>query len=92
MTPLPRKPRSALRHWSTYVSVSEWYADYHGYVPVQIAAALDRVVREHGRSFAEAYALLLRRGAIIHIDPEDDEIPPELSHIDPGASVTRSDD
>ena len=31
----PRKPRTELRHWSTYTSVGAWYADYRGYVPIQ---------------------------------------------------------
>ena len=26
----PRKPHAQLRHWSTYTSVGEWYADYRG--------------------------------------------------------------
>jgi hypothetical protein len=66
-----RKPRSELRHWSTYASVGEWFRDYHGYVPIQAAAGLDRLMRQSGMSFPEAYRTLLGRGAIIHIDPAD---------------------
>jgi hypothetical protein len=41
----PPKPRVKLRHWSTYASVGEWYADYRGYVPILQAAALGRLTR-----------------------------------------------
>ena len=71
----PRKPRAELRHWSTYTSVGEWYADYRGYVPIQQAAALGRLTRDGTMSFRDAYRLLLRRGAIIHLDPADDVEP-----------------
>jgi hypothetical protein len=74
----PRKPRTELRHWSTYTSVGAWYADYRGYVPIQQAAALDRLTRDGTLSFRDTYRLLLRRGAIIHIDPADD--------LEPGTS------
>ena len=74
----PRKPRAELRHWSTYTSVSEWYADHRGYVPIQAAAALGRLTRDGTLSFRDAYRLLLRRGAIIHLDPADD--------VEPGTS------
>ncbi len=36
--PDTRKSRAELRHWSTYATVGEWFADYRGYVPVQAAA------------------------------------------------------
>jgi len=71
----PRKPREQLRHWSTYTSVGAWHADYRGYVPIQQAAALDRLTRGGEMSFPDAYRLLLRRGAILHIDPVDDVEP-----------------
>ena len=74
----PRKPRDELRHWSTYTSVGAWYADHRGYVPIQAAAALDRLTRDGSLSFPDAYRLLLRRGAIIHLDPADD--------VEPGTS------
>ncbi len=70
----PRKPRAELRHWSTYTSVGKWFADYRGYVPIQQAAALARLTRS-GMSFRDAYRLLLRRRAIIHLDPADDVEP-----------------
>jgi hypothetical protein len=72
----PRKPRAELRHWSTYTSVEEWYADHRGYVPIQQAAALGRLTRDGTMSFRDAYRLLLRHRAIIHLDPADD-IEPE---------------
>ena len=71
----PRKPRELLRHWSTYASVGKWYADYRGYVPIQQAVALGRLTRGGEMSFRDAYRLLLRRGAIIHLDPADDVEP-----------------
>lgn len=71
----PRRPRSELRHWSTYATVGEWYADYRGYVPIQIAHGLDIAMQRHGLSFPDACRLLLDRHAIIHIDPRDDAEP-----------------
>ncbi len=71
----PRTPRAELRHWSAYTSVGEWYANHRGYVPIQQAAALDRLTRDDAMSFRDAYRLLLRRGAIIHLDPADDVEP-----------------
>ena len=71
----PRKPRAELRHWSTYTSVGEWYADHRGYVPIQMAAGISRTMKERRMTFREAYEYLLRRRAIIHIDPADDAIP-----------------
>jgi hypothetical protein len=60
---------------STYTSVGAWYADYRGYVPIQQAAALGWLTRHGTVSFRDAYRLLLKRGAIIHIDPADDAEP-----------------
>ena len=79
----PRKPRAELRHWSTYTSVGAWYADHRGYVPIQQAAALGRLTRDGTMSFRDAYRLLLRRRAIIHIDPADD--------VEPGTSLEDAD-
>lgn len=67
-----RKPRSELRHWSTYASVDEWFGDYRGYVPIQMAAGLGRLMRQHpGLTFADAYATLLHAGAIIELESEE---------------------
>ena len=73
---LPMTPRSELRHWSTYATVGEWFHDHHGYVPIQMAAGLDRQMRATGMSFPDAYRALLGIGAIIHVDPADDLEPP----------------
>jgi hypothetical protein len=71
-TRFERKPESELRHWSTYASVGEWYDDYHGYVPIQMAAGLSQLMRKHPElTFPEAYASLLRAGAIIELQPDD---------------------
>ena len=78
-----RRPKSELRHWSTYSSVGVWFTHYRGYVPIQMAVALSRVLRDHpGMTFADAYARLLHAGAIIHLDPADDALPPHLRSID----------
>lgn len=75
---LPMKPRDELRHWSTYATVGEWYLDYHGYVPIEAAAGLSRLIRETGMAFPDAYRALLGARKIIHIDPADDlGAPPE---------------
>jgi hypothetical protein len=74
--PVPEpKPRSALRHWSTYRSTGEYYEDYRGYVPLPALVAIDRLVRDRGLTFPEAYRTLLDRGAIVHlweVPPPDD--------------------
>lgn len=80
MPAFKRKPESALRHWSTYASVGEWFGDYHGYVPIQIPHALSQLQQAHPEmTFPEAYAHLLHRGTIIHVDPADDELPRDRS-------------
>ena len=72
VSPRVRKPREQLRRWSTYATVGEWFTDYAGYVPIQIPAAISRLIRNTGMSFPDAYRTLLKRGAIIHLDPADD--------------------
>jgi hypothetical protein len=52
-------------------------------LPIQQAASLDRLTRDGSLSFRDAYRLLLRRGAIIHIDPADD--------VEPGTSLEDAD-
>jgi hypothetical protein len=52
-----------------YTSVSDWFNDHHGRVPIQAAVALDRYVRATGSTFAEAFtALSSKRGPIILIE------------------------
>ncbi len=76
MSTFNRKPRSELRHWSTYASVGEWFNDYHGYVPIQMPHALQRFQQANpGMTFREAYAGLLGAGTIIHVGPTSDAIP-----------------
>lgn len=69
----PRKPRDQLRHWSTYTSPGEYWADYRGYVPLAMMVGITRLMREHDLAFADAYRMLLDAGAIIHVAevPED---------------------
>jgi hypothetical protein len=42
----------------TYTNVHDWYRDHVGHVPVQAAAGLDRYMRAHGCTFAEAFITL----------------------------------
>ena len=54
-----------------YTSVSNWYRDHHGRVPIQAAAGLDRYMRQHDCTFAEAFTALTGRGGpIILLDEE----------------------
>ncbi len=62
------KPRSELRHWSTYKTAGEFYDDYAGHVPLAMMVGISRLQHATGMSFADAYRTLFERGAIIHID------------------------
>ena len=54
-----------------YTSVSDWFNDHHGRVPIQAAAGLDRYMKRTGATFAEAFmALTGERGPIILIEDE----------------------
>lgn len=59
----------------------EYYADYHGCVPVQAMAGISRAMRERGLTFAEAYRLLLGAGAIVHVGPGDPLVAPEPTPV-----------
>lgn len=61
--------RASLRDPLAYATVGEWFADYHGFVPIQMAHALSRVIAERGITFPEAYRLLRGAGAIIELQP-----------------------
>ena len=73
-----RKPESDLRHWSTYDGVGDWFNDYRGYVPIQMAHALSNLMRDRDLTFREAYARLVGVGRIIHLDPADDALPDDV--------------
>jgi hypothetical protein len=60
--------RARQRLPESYGSVSEWYADYAGFVPITMAHALSRLT-DQGLPFHDAYLVLLRRGSIVEIDP-----------------------
>ena len=64
-----RRPRSELRDALTYSTVGEWFADYHGYVPIQMAHGLSQYMKRTGCTFPEAYTRLVDAGAIIEVDP-----------------------
>ena len=55
---------------SRFRTVGEWYREFHGRVPIQMAAGLDRIMREEGVTFPRAYELAVERGQVIHVDPE----------------------
>ena len=71
----PTQASVRTRHWSTYTDVGEWFRDYHGYVPIQMAAGIDRTMRTRGLSFPEAYAFLVNARVVIDVDPVDDNVP-----------------
>jgi hypothetical protein len=55
-----------------YQSVSAWFTDHRGRVPIQAAAGLDRYIRATGCTFAEAFTALSGKGGpIILIDEEN---------------------
>jgi hypothetical protein len=81
--PNVRKPRSELRHWSTYASTGDFYRDYHGHVPTAMLVGIDHRQRDLGLSFEEAYQLLLDHGAIIEVHSEpipDPRTPADIAH------------
>jgi hypothetical protein len=51
--------------------------------PDPAGAALGRLTRDGSLSFRDAFRLLLKRGAIIHLDPADD--------VEPGTSPEDAD-
>jgi len=51
-----------------YDSVSAWYRDHIGRVPVQAAWGLDRYIQRNGSTFAEAFIALTNGGPIILIE------------------------
>ena len=56
-----------------YKSTGEYYAAVRKVgsgVPLQMMHALDQVMKHYGFSFAEAFDYLVKKGAIILVDPE----------------------
>ena len=54
-----------------YRSVSDWFNDHHGRVPIQAAAGLDRYITATGATFAEAFtALTGEHGPIILVEED----------------------
>ncbi|MBX3032218.1 MAG: hypothetical protein KF809_18905 [Chloroflexi bacterium] len=65
----PREVREARqRPPETYPTVTEWWADYHGFVPIQMAHGLSQLTKT-GMSFHDAYLRLLGAGKIIELEP-----------------------
>ena len=54
-----------------YTSVSDWYNDHHGRVPIQAAAGLDRYMRATDATFAEAFVALSRKGGPLMVLEEE---------------------
>jgi hypothetical protein len=48
-----------------YASLSDWFRDHRGHVPIQASAGLDRYIKATGSTFAEAFAALSRKGGPI---------------------------
>ena len=61
--------RARQRLPESYDSVSAWFADYRGFVPIQMAHALSKLTAT-GMSFHDAYLKLLNAGRIIEIEPQ----------------------
>jgi hypothetical protein len=53
-----------------YASVSDWFGDHVGRVPIQAAAALTAHMKAYECSFAEAFTALTNGGPIILIERE----------------------
>ena len=53
---------------SKYKTVGEWYAEHRGRVPVQMAAALEKLMRDEGLTFPDAYVKLVAADRIVEID------------------------
>jgi hypothetical protein len=54
-----------------YESVSDWFTDHRGRVPIQAAIGLDRNIKATGSTFAEAFVALSGKGGpIIMLDDE----------------------
>ena len=64
--------RRALPDPHTYSSAGDWYHDYRGFVPIQMARGLSLAMKERGLTFPEAWDLLVGRGAIVMIEYPDD--------------------
>lgn len=60
--------RSRQRRPETYASVTEWWADYRGFVPIAMAHGLSQLMAK-GMSFHDAYLSLVEAGGIVEIDP-----------------------
>jgi hypothetical protein len=54
-----------------YTSVSDWFIDHHGRVPIQAAAGLDRCIKATGSTFAEAFTALTGKGGPIILIEEE---------------------
>lgn len=52
-------------HDLAYASVSDWFRDHRGHVPIQAAAILDRYIKATGSRFAEAFTALSGKGGPI---------------------------
>lgn len=73
--PLPSEHRCRVDDLA-YMTVSEWFEDHHGRVPIQAAVGLSRYMKAHGCTFAEAWtALIGPKGPIILIEHEPASTP-----------------
>jgi hypothetical protein len=64
--------RAPTRDPLTYATVSEWWADWWGFAPVQMAHHLSKL-EQAGIPFPEAWRIGLASGAIILIDRDGEQ-------------------
>ena len=66
----PREVREARQQPpESYATITEWWRDYHGFVPLAMAHGISQAMREHDLSFRDAYLKLLKGGAIVELEP-----------------------
>lgn len=51
-----------------YTTLSEWYSENSKYYPVQIPAAIQRLMKSKGITFHEAYQILVENKSIIELN------------------------
>jgi hypothetical protein len=82
---LARKAR--LRDPHTYTTAGEWWGDYRGFVPIQMAHGLSQVMKRRGVTFPEAWDILVGTGQIVMLD----DAPGEATDPEATAAANESD-
>lgn len=68
MSPLP-PDHICRRDDPLYESAQDWFSDHHGYAPVDMFLGLNKRMKEHNETFAQAWLALVDR-QIILIEPK----------------------